>query len=282
MITKFIKFIELTLSGITRNYRSQFACFKPSSFVPSRSKDGMPFHTQACKDTPMVFCKLSRPICNHLGCPEQEARFCTYGPFKDFFSKPRFDTVHLPTLFVGDKAVRDGLDKLVASLLRWVPVETGVKDLLALRLKLVSSHLEASGLKRRGQVLERIPKDRSPSIKTSSSSQPCHERLLHTSLKRPGALHKPKGMDALGHITRNVVPINDVMSVMAVSDEKDRAPPQVTQLSSTALTGAGAGAGAEAWFFLSKSNARTISLSSATSDETAWVEEFALTLATTA
>ncbi|GJS49175.1 hypothetical protein Tco_0599296 [Tanacetum coccineum] len=46
--------------------------------------------------------------------------------------------------------------------------------------------------------------------------------------------------------------------------------------------GAGAGAGAEAWFFLSKSNARTISLSSATSDETAWVEEFVLTLATTA
>ncbi|GJT09280.1 hypothetical protein Tco_0856322 [Tanacetum coccineum] len=38
--------------------------------------------------------------------------------------------------------------------------------------------------------------------------------------------------------------------------------------------GAGAGAGAEAWFFLSKSNARTISLSSATSDETTWVEEF--------
>ncbi|GKG49811.1 hypothetical protein Tco_0518585, partial [Tanacetum coccineum] len=43
------------------------------------------------------------------------------------------------------------------------------------------------------------------------------------------------------------------------------------ELSSTALTGAGAGAGAEAWFFLSKSNAQTISLSSATSDETAWV-----------
>ncbi|GJX34671.1 hypothetical protein Tco_0246228 [Tanacetum coccineum] len=42
------------------------------------------------------------------------------------------------------------------------------------------------------------------------------------------------------------------------------------------------GAGAEAWFFLSKSNARTISLSSATSGETTWVEEFALTLATTA
>ncbi|GKC75808.1 hypothetical protein Tco_1126582, partial [Tanacetum coccineum] len=58
------------------------------------------------------------------------------------------------------------------------------------------------------------------------------------------------------------------------------APPQVTQLSSTALTGAGAGA--EAWFFLSKSNARTISLSSATSDEIAGVEEFVLTLATTA
>ncbi|GJR39555.1 hypothetical protein Tco_1203371 [Tanacetum coccineum] len=37
-----------------------------------------------------------------------------------------------------------------------------------------------------------------------------------------------------------------------------------------------------AWFFLSKSNARTISLSSATSGETAWVEEFVLTLATTA
>ncbi|GJT81482.1 hypothetical protein Tco_1055824 [Tanacetum coccineum] len=41
-----------------------------------------------------------------------------------------------------------------------------------------------------------------------------------------------------------------------------------------------AGAGSRSWFFLAKSIARTISLSSATSDETAWVEEFVLTLAT--
>nr|GFD63804.1 hypothetical protein [Tanacetum cinerariifolium] len=49
------------------------------------------------------------------------------------------------------------------------------------------------------------------------------------------------------------------------------APPQVTQLDSTALIGAGVvdgvGVGAGDWFFLSKSNALTMSLSSATSDE---------------
>nr|GFD02864.1 hypothetical protein [Tanacetum cinerariifolium]GFD45204.1 hypothetical protein [Tanacetum cinerariifolium] len=50
------------------------------------------------------------------------------------------------------------------------------------------------------------------------------------------------------------------------------------------LTGAGVGdgAGAEYWFFLSRSNALTKSLSSATSDEIAGVEEFEFTLATTA
>ncbi|GKG18037.1 hypothetical protein Tco_0372335, partial [Tanacetum coccineum] len=42
-----------------------------------------------------------------------------------------------------------------------------------------------------------------------------------------------------------------------------------TQLCSTAFTGVEAGV----WFFLSRINARTISLSSATSDETARVEE---------
>nr|GFB85804.1 reverse transcriptase domain-containing protein [Tanacetum cinerariifolium] len=51
----------------------------------------------------------------------------------------------------------------------------------------------------------------------------------------------------------------------------------VTQLDSTALTGAGVGdgarAGAEDWFFLSRGNALTLSLSSATSDEMAGVEE---------
>nr|GFC89729.1 hypothetical protein [Tanacetum cinerariifolium] len=62
------------------------------------------------------------------------------------------------------------------------------------------------------------------------------------------------------------------------------APPQVTQFGSTALTGAGVedGVGAGDWFFWSKSNALTISLSSATSDEMAGVDEFVLTLATTA
>ncbi|GJV34505.1 hypothetical protein Tco_1394905 [Tanacetum coccineum] len=38
------------------------------------------------------------------------------------------------------------------------------------------------------------------------------------------------------------------------------------------------GAGAEVWFFLSRINALTISFSSATSDETAGVEELVLTL----
>nr|GEV49276.1 hypothetical protein [Tanacetum cinerariifolium] len=58
----------------------------------------------------------------------------------------------------------------------------------------------------------------------------------------------------------------------------------VTQLDSTALTRAGLGdvAGAKDWFFLSRSNALTMSLSSATSDEMAGVEEFEFTLATTA
>nr|GEV28231.1 hypothetical protein [Tanacetum cinerariifolium] len=53
---------------------------------------------------------------------------------------------------------------------------------------------------------------------------------------------------------------------------------------STALTraGVGDGAGAEDWFFFSRSNALTISLSSATSDEMARVEELEFTLATTA
>nr|GFC62186.1 hypothetical protein [Tanacetum cinerariifolium] len=57
----------------------------------------------------------------------------------------------------------------------------------------------------------------------------------------------------------------------------------VTQLDSTALTGARVGdvAGAEDWFFLSRSNALTMSLSSATSDEMAGVEELEFTLATT-
>nr|GFB24645.1 hypothetical protein [Tanacetum cinerariifolium] len=62
------------------------------------------------------------------------------------------------------------------------------------------------------------------------------------------------------------------------------APPQVTQFGSTALTGAGVVDGVEAgdWFFLSKSNALTISSSSATSDEMAGVDELVPTLATTA
>nr|GFC41017.1 hypothetical protein [Tanacetum cinerariifolium] len=58
----------------------------------------------------------------------------------------------------------------------------------------------------------------------------------------------------------------------------------VTQLGSTALTEAGVGdeTGAEDWFFLSKSNALTKSLSLATLDETTGVEELVPTLATTA
>nr|GFB64662.1 hypothetical protein [Tanacetum cinerariifolium] len=62
------------------------------------------------------------------------------------------------------------------------------------------------------------------------------------------------------------------------------APPQVTQFGSTALTGAGVvdGVGAGDWFFLSKSNALTISLSLAMSDEMAGVDELVPTFATTA
>nr|GFD41749.1 hypothetical protein [Tanacetum cinerariifolium] len=61
------------------------------------------------------------------------------------------------------------------------------------------------------------------------------------------------------------------------------APQQVTQFGSTALTGAGVvdGVGAGDWFFLSKSNTLTMSLSSATSDEMAGVDELVPTLATT-
>nr|GFD03862.1 hypothetical protein [Tanacetum cinerariifolium] len=43
----------------------------------------------------------------------------------------------------------------------------------------------------------------------------------------------------------------------------------------------GDGAGAKDWFFLSRSNALTMSLSSVTSDEMAEVEELKFTLATT-
>nr|GEZ32848.1 reverse transcriptase domain-containing protein [Tanacetum cinerariifolium] len=62
------------------------------------------------------------------------------------------------------------------------------------------------------------------------------------------------------------------------------APPQVTQFGSTALTGAGVvdRVGAGDWFFLSKSNALTMSLSSTTSDEMAGVDELVPTFATTA
>nr|GEV73371.1 hypothetical protein [Tanacetum cinerariifolium] len=58
----------------------------------------------------------------------------------------------------------------------------------------------------------------------------------------------------------------------------------VTQFGSSALIGAGVEdrVGAEYWFFLSSSNALTISLSSATSDEIDGVEELEFTLATTA
>ncbi|GJU92715.1 hypothetical protein Tco_1317471 [Tanacetum coccineum] len=55
-------------------------------------------------------------------------------------------------------------------------------------------------------------------------------------------------------------------------------PPQVSTTFSTATHTHGAGV----WFFLSRSNALTISLTSATSDETAGVEELVLTLATMA
>nr|GFC59124.1 hypothetical protein [Tanacetum cinerariifolium] len=62
------------------------------------------------------------------------------------------------------------------------------------------------------------------------------------------------------------------------------APPQVTQFGSTDFTGAGVvdGVRVEDWFFLSKSNALTMSLSSATSDEMTEVDELVPTLATTA
>nr|GFB79244.1 hypothetical protein [Tanacetum cinerariifolium] len=57
-----------------------------------------------------------------------------------------------------------------------------------------------------------------------------------------------------------------------------------TQFDSTALTRAGVvdGVGVGDWFFLSKSNALTMSLSSATSDEMTGVDELVPTLETTA
>nr|GFC28500.1 hypothetical protein [Tanacetum cinerariifolium] len=62
------------------------------------------------------------------------------------------------------------------------------------------------------------------------------------------------------------------------------APPQVTQFGSTALTGVGVvdEVGAGDWFFFSKSNALTMPLSSATSDEMAGVDDLVPTLAMTA
>nr|GFB05825.1 hypothetical protein [Tanacetum cinerariifolium] len=78
--------------------------------------------------------------------------------------------------------------------------------------------------------------------------------------------------------------INSSMGELAGQFWYECAPPQVTQFGSTALTIVGVEDEVEAedWFFLSRSNTLTISLSSATSDEIAGVEELVLTLITTA
>ncbi|GJZ99853.1 hypothetical protein Tco_0672404 [Tanacetum coccineum] len=77
--------------------------------------------------------------------------------------------------------------------------------------------------------------------------------------------------------------ILDVISVIVVSVSWtvtiDVGPPQVTQLCSTAFTGAGAGTGDVC---LSRSRALTISFNSATSGDTPEVEALVLTLATMA
>ncbi|GKB86678.1 hypothetical protein Tco_0958950 [Tanacetum coccineum] len=92
----------------------------------------------------------------------------------------------------------------------------------------------------------------------------CFRSLNVTPLRRPG------------HILLDNFMVHVVVSGWTVLIGMP--PSNITQLCSTAFTGAEAGV----WFFLSRINARTMSLSSATSDETAWVEELVLILATTA
>nr|GFB98979.1 hypothetical protein [Tanacetum cinerariifolium] len=84
-------------------------------------------------------------------------------------------------------------------------------------------------------------------------------------------------------VLSKIIPPVEIVLIILNRRESERSD-LVTQLDSTALNGAGVGdvATAEDWFFLSRSNALTMSLSSTTSDEMVGVEEFELTLATTA
>ncbi|GJR10494.1 hypothetical protein Tco_0793146 [Tanacetum coccineum] len=87
--TKFIKFIEVELfrDHPTLHGGGFEVCFVLKAHrlcAQARSKDGMPFHTQACKEYThgcFVSCAEAHSA-THLVCADQEARFSTYGPFK--------------------------------------------------------------------------------------------------------------------------------------------------------------------------------------------------------
>nr|GFC81935.1 hypothetical protein [Tanacetum cinerariifolium] len=84
-----------------------------------------------------------------------------------------------------------------------------------------------------------------------------------------------RGLENRGLISRRLVYLRSMKLALIE---------RITQLDSTALTRAGVvdGVGVGDWFFLSKSNAVTMSLSSATSDEMDGVDELVPTLETTA
>ncbi|GKG30579.1 hypothetical protein Tco_0423067, partial [Tanacetum coccineum] len=81
----------------------------------------------------------------------------------------------------------------------------------------------------------------------------------------------------LGHILLDIIMVNVAIGGWTVLIRNDL-PYKLHNFVQPAFTGAEA----RVWFFLSRINARTMSLSSATLDETAWVEELVLILATTA
>ncbi|GJU34226.1 reverse transcriptase domain-containing protein [Tanacetum coccineum] len=87
MITKFIKFIELNFPVITRNYRIDVACLRPSRLCArARSVDDMPFRTRACKSTPegcFVSCAEAHRASSCLSDPG--GTVFTYGSFQGSF-----------------------------------------------------------------------------------------------------------------------------------------------------------------------------------------------------
>ncbi|GJU05752.1 hypothetical protein Tco_1122182 [Tanacetum coccineum] len=90
MITKFIKFVELNFSVITRGFDIKVCTHKGPTLY------GRPRERHA-----------------YQVCPIQEATFWPTVPFRNSsFSKPRLDTSTCPTLFVGMTRWRDDVDSI--------------------------------------------------------------------------------------------------------------------------------------------------------------------------